>query len=216
MDERPQTPADAWAALRSGNRRFVDGPPEHPNQDADRRAALAAGQTPFALILGCSDSRVAAEIVFDRGLGDLFVVRTAGEVLDNGVLGSVEYGVAVLGIPLVVVLGHDGCGAVQATLDAFRTGEMPGGYIRTVVELVTPSVIAAQRAGLTEVDDVVAEHTRRTAALLLERSGAVAAAVAEGRCAVVAVGYALADGEARVLSVHGDAGEQPAPLQATG
>lgn len=209
MDDRPQTPAEAWRALKQGNLRFVDGMREHPHQDADRRSQLAHGQRPFALLFGCSDSRVAAEIIFDRGLGDLFVVRTAGHVGDASVFGSIEFGVGVLEIPLVVVLGHDSCGAVKATLDAHASGEMPGGYIRTVVELVTPSLLAARRRGLTEVDDVVAEHARQTADLLLDRSNALAARVADGRCAVVSVGYALADGRARLLSVHGDVGDSP-------
>lgn len=209
VERRPETPAEAWAALAEGNRRFADGVREHPNQDADRRSALAHGQRPFALVFGCSDSRVAAEIVFDRGLGDLFVVRTAGHVGDAAVLGSIEFGAAALEIPLVVVLGHDGCGAVRATLDAHASGEMPGGYVRTVVELLTPSVLAARRSGSTGVDDVVVEHARQTAELLLDRSNALAARVEDGRCAVVSVGYALADGRARLLSTHGDVGATP-------
>ena len=116
------TPAEAWSALLAGNDRFVRGEMEHPSQGVDRRAALAAAQAPFAVLFGCSDSRVAAEIVFDRGLGDLFVVRTAGHVVDTTVLGSIEYGVQVLGAPLVVVLGHDSCGAVGAAADALATG----------------------------------------------------------------------------------------------
>ncbi|MFE5549268.1 carbonic anhydrase, partial [Streptomyces sp. NPDC056534] len=111
----PRTsPAVALDALLAGNTRFVSGAPQHPNQDAARRTELAPGQDPFAVILGCSDSRLAAEIIFDQGLGDLFVVRTAGHVLGTEVLGSVEYATSVLGARLVVVLGHDSCGAVAA------------------------------------------------------------------------------------------------------
>src|SRR6478752_2791844 len=104
------TPQAAFEMLLAGNGRFVAGTPQHPNQDAARRAQTAPSQTPFAVLFGCSDSRLAAEIIFDRGLGDLFVVRTAGHVLGPEVLGSIEYGVSVLGAPLVVVLGHDSCG----------------------------------------------------------------------------------------------------------
>jgi carbonic anhydrase len=204
VDERPVTPAAAWAALAEGNRRFAEGRREHPHGDADRRARLAAaGQKPFALIFGCSDSRVAAEIVFDRGLGDLFVVRTAGHVLDTGVLGSLEFGVAVLDVPLVVVLGHDACGAVTATLEAHADGRIPGGYVRNVVELVTPSVLAARRRGVADVEGVVHEHARATAALLVERSAAIAERVADGRCAVVAAEYRLADGDVHLLDATG-------------
>lgn len=201
---QPDTPAAAWRALREGNRRFVLGEREHPHQDADRRADLAEGQKPFALVFGCSDSRVAAEIIFDRGLGDLFVVRTAGHVVDSGVLGSIEFGVEVLQIPLVVVLGHDSCGAVTAALQVYEgESEMPGGYVRDVVERVTPSVMSARRSGFTELDDVIDEHSRRTAERLTERSAAIAARVADGRCAIVAVNYTLAHGEARLLESVG-------------
>jgi carbonic anhydrase len=200
------TPAQAFTELRAGNRRFVAGHRSLPNQDAARRAAVVDGQTPFALIFGCSDSRVAAEIVFDRGLGDLFVVRTAGHVVDGSVLGSIEFGVAVLEIPLVVVLGHGGCGAVKATLTAHESGQMPGGYLREIVEHVTPSVLAARRAGHEEVDDVVAEHTRETVELLADRSAVVAERIADGRLAVVGMEYSLTDGEAHVLAALGNAG----------
>jgi len=100
------TPAAAWAVLREGNTRFVAGAMQHPSQGADRRAELSTEQQPFAVIFGCSDSRVAAEIIFDQGLGDLFVVRTAGHVLDTTVVGSIEYGVDLLEAPLVVVLAR--------------------------------------------------------------------------------------------------------------
>jgi carbonic anhydrase len=201
---RPTTPAEAWQALQQGNARFVDGHVAHPDQDAARRAELADGQRPFSLIFGCSDSRVAAEIIFDQGLGDMFVVRTAGHVVDTGVLGSIEFGVKLLGIPLVVILGHDQCGAVTATLEAIQNGAMPGGYVRDVVERVTPSVLTARRTGTETVDDMVAEHVRHTSRLLVERSTVIADAVAAGRCAVVGLSYALADGRARLLDAIGD------------
>lgn len=203
MTDTQLTPADALTELLAGNRRFVAGDRSLPNQDAARRAAVVDGQTPFALVFGCSDSRVAAEIVFDRGLGDLFVVRTAGHVVDGSVLGSIEFGVAVLEIPLVVVLGHDSCGAVKATLAAHASGEMPGGYLREIVEHVTPSVLASRRAGRDAVDDVVAEHTRETVELLADRSTLVAERIADGRLAVVGMEYSLADGEAHVLATQG-------------
>jgi carbonic anhydrase len=197
------TPAEALQELRRGNQRFVAGDRSLPNQDAARRAAVVDGQTPFALIFGCSDSRVAAEIVFDRGLGDLFVVRTAGHVVDGSVLGSIEFGVDVLDIPLVVVLGHDSCGAVKASLTAYASGEMPGGYLREIVEHVTPSVLASRRAGRDDVNDVVAEHTRQTVELLADRSTAVAERIADGRLAVVGMEYSLADGEAHIVASQG-------------
>jgi len=199
----PWTPAAAWAELVNGNERFVAGKYWHPNQDAARRDSLTGGQTPFAVFFGCADSRVAAEIIFDRGLGDLFVVRTAGHVIDPGVLGSVEFGVAMLDIPLVVILGHDSCGAVSATVDAVRDGVLPGGYIRDIVERVTPSVLAARKAGMSTADEVEAEHVRHTLSLLTERSRLIADRVASGRLAVVGAVYNLGDGRARIVDSVG-------------
>ena len=204
--ERPTTPDQAWSALRAGNARFAAGDASSADTSPARRAELAAGQKPFALVFGCSDSRVAAELVFDQGLGDLFVVRTAGQVIDSGVLGSVEFGIGVLGIPLVVVLGHEDCGAVGATVQAIDDGAMPGGYVRDVVERVMPSVLSARRAGLTTVEGILGEHVRHTARLLAERSVVVADAVASGRCAVVGATYGLVDGDVRLVDVVGEAG----------
>ncbi len=206
MTDPALSAADALAELLAGNQRFMEDQRAHPNQDAHRRTQVAQGQKPFALIFGCSDSRVAAEIIFDRGLGDLFVVRTAGHIVDNGVLGSIEFGVDVLDIPLIIVLGHDGCGAIQATMDAHRTGEMPGGYVRHVVELVTLSTLSAARAGRVTVNEVVAEHTQQTAQLLADRSVAIARRIEDGRCAIVAMEYTLAEGQARLLTSVGDVG----------
>jgi carbonic anhydrase len=210
------TPAQAWHSLRDGNARFVSGEREHPHQDVDRRAQLAAGQNPFAVVFGCSDSRVAAEIVFDRGLGDLFVVRTAGHVVDSGVLGSIEFGAAVLGTPLVVVLGHDSCGAVIATLRAHETGTVPGGFVRDIVERVGPSLITAGRDGTELRDDraldaLIDEHIRHTCAFLVERSRALADRIEAGRCAVVGLGYRLDEGRVRLVCATGDIGEPDAP-----
>jgi carbonic anhydrase len=203
---RPRTPAEAWAELAAGNQRFVEGAHEHPNQDAATRHELANGQRPFALIFGCADSRVAAEIVFDQGLGDLFIVRTAGHVVDAGVLGSIEYGVHVLGIPLIGILGHDSCGAVSVTVEALDVGPMPGGYLRDLVERVTPSVLSARQAGRTGTDEIEAEHVRQTGRLVLERSRIISDAVTEGRCAVVGLVYDLAEGRARIVDTSGDIG----------
>ncbi|MFB6557848.1 MULTISPECIES: carbonic anhydrase [unclassified Streptomyces] len=197
------TPSEAFELLMAGNRRFIAGAPEHPNQDAARRTETAPAQSPFAVFFGCSDSRLAAEIIFDRGLGDLFVVRTAGHVAGPEVLGSIEYAVSVLESPLVVVLGHDKCGAVAATRAALTDGVSATGYVRDVIERVTPSVLAARAAGLTDEDDIIAEHIRHTVDLLLDRSRVLADQVAEGRTAVVGLSYRLADGSARVVTTRG-------------
>jgi carbonic anhydrase len=200
--EDPQ-PQDAFELLLAGNERFVAGAPEHPNQDATRRAEIAPGQRPFAVLFGCSDSRLAAEIIFDRGLGDLFVVRTAGHVIGPEVLGSIEYGVDVLDCPLVIVLGHDSCGAVAAACAALADGLPPTGYVRDVVERVTPSVLAARAAGRVEPDEILAEHIKLTVDLLLDRSRVLADRVAAGDTAVVGLCYRLADGSAQLVAARG-------------
>ncbi|MFF4388143.1 carbonic anhydrase [Streptomyces sp. NPDC001552] len=197
------TPSEAFELLLAGNRRFIAGAPEHPNQDAARRTETAPAQSPFAVFFGCSDSRLAAEIIFDRGLGDLFVVRTAGHVAGPEVLGSIEYAVSVLESPLVVVLGHDKCGAVAATRAALTDGVSATGYVRDVIERVTPSVLAARAAGLTDEDDIIAEHIRHTVDLLMDRSRVLADQVTAGRTAVVGLSYRLADGSARVTTTRG-------------
>jgi carbonic anhydrase len=109
--------AAAWGLLAAGNARYVAHRERHPDADPRRRAQVAGGQHPYAIVLGCVDSRVPPEIVFDVGLGDLLVVRTAGHVLDESVLGSIAFGVAELGVPLVLVLGHERCGAVTAAVE---------------------------------------------------------------------------------------------------
>jgi carbonic anhydrase len=201
------SPVTAWKALKEGNERFVSGSPLHPSQGIEDRARLAAGQKPTAVVFGCADSRVAAEIIFDQGLGDMFVVRTAGHVIDSAVLGSVEYAVTVLDVPLIVVLGHDSCGAVQATLSALDGGVIPGGYVRDVVERVTPSILLGRRDGLTRVDEFEARHVIETGTQLLDRSTAIAKRIDAGSLAIVGLTYRLADGRAVLREHLGDIGE---------
>ena len=200
-------PVAAWKALKEGNERFVAGEPQHPSQSIADRARLTTGQKPTAVLFGCADSRVAAEIIFDQGLGDLLVVRTAGHVIDPSVLGSLEFGVGVLNCPLIVVLGHDSCGAVRAAEVAVRTGEVPGGFLRDIVERVTPSVLAASRGGRTPtIEQIEREHVERTCDLISERSTLIADRIRSGALGVVGAEYDLADGEAQVVRTIGDVG----------
>ena len=210
MSPMPNTnPSSAWKALKEGNERFVAGQPAHPSQSVDHRATLAAGQRPTAVVFGCADSRVAAEIIFDQGLGDMFVVRTAGHVIDSAVMGSIEYAVAVLDVPLIVVLGHDSCGAIESTLDALDRGVIPRGYVRDLVERVTPSVLTGRREGLTQVDEFEAHHVRETAAQLLSRSTTILERIPTGELAIVGLSYHLADGRVALRASVGDIGECP-------
>ena len=201
------TPASAWKALKEGNERFVAGRPEHPSQSIEHRASLAVAQRPNVVLFGCADSRVAAEIIFDQGRGDMFVVRTAGHVIDSAVLGSIEYAVTVLDVPLIVVLGHDSCGAVQATLDALDKGQVPGGFVRDVVERVTPSIMLGRREGLTRVDEFETRHVVETGNQLLSRSSAIADRVERNQLAIIGVTYRLADGRVTLREHLGDIGE---------
>ena len=184
------TPAEAWKRLKDGNRRFVEGSNEHPNQDTIRRTDLAAGQFPFASIFGCGDSRLAAEIIFDLGLGDAFVVRTAGHVLENAALGSLEY---------AVVLGHDSCGAVTAASKSLESGEMPHGFIRNLVQHILPSVMSPKLPENPVVNDMVREHTRQTAIRIIEQSHIISDAVLAGKVAVIGVFYHLKEGKAELV-----------------
>lgn len=201
----PLTPAEAWASLKSGNDRFVRGEMQHPSQSIERRAELSAEQHPFAVLLGCSDSRVAAEIIFDQGLGDLFVVRTAGHVLDTTVIGSIEYGVEVLGAPLVVVLGHDSCGAVAAATAALNDGVVQRGFVRAVVDRVIPSIVGLgdSGAGHTDAATLGREHVANTVRMLQAYSVSLAEAIEAGRCAIVGLEYTLGDGTVHLVETAG-------------
>lgn len=197
------TPAEVWAEMRRGNERFVSGAPRHPRQDVERRHELAHAQTPRAALFGCSDSRLAAEIIFDMGLGDLFVVRNAGQVISDSVVGSLEYAVAVLEVPLIIVLGHDECGAVRAAIDSTSLDSPPlPAHIWRLIASIVPAVRRVIRAqpGATpesvDAEEVGREHLRDTVAELLHSSDLIREAVANGRTAIVGANYRLAEGTA--------------------
>jgi carbonic anhydrase len=210
----PRTPDEALQFLLDGNDRFVAGRPAHPNQDAARRADSVESQRPFAVVFGCSDSRVAAEIIFDRGLGDLFVVRTAGHLVGAEVLASIEYAVLVLEAPLVVVLSHDRCGAVATALDAHEHGVTPQGNLRHIVERLSPGILAAKARGITGQEPVAQEHGRATAELLLEQSAPIREKVEAGGCGVAVLSYRLADGRTHLIGRHGLSHPTSSPAQA--
>jgi carbonic anhydrase len=178
--------------MERGNERFVAGEPMHPRQDVEQREKLAAGQAPHAALFGCSDSRLAAEIIFDKGLGDLFVVRNAGQVISDSVIGSLEYAVAVLDVPLILVLGHDACGAVQAAID--QAGPHAPALPAHIAQLIAPIASAVDRVPSHEPSEVGREHLRDTVGELLERSELISDAVAAGTLAVVGANYRLSEG----------------------
>jgi carbonic anhydrase len=196
------SPAAALALLLAGNDRFTGGTRLHPHQDADRRTAMD-GQRPFAVLFGCSDSRLAAEIIFDRGLGDLFVVRTAGHVVGPEILGSIEYGVAVLDTPLIAVLGHDSCGAIAAALDVLGDGPTPDGFMRDVVERVMVSLHGVADEANRNPDLATAEHVRFTVDLLADRSAVIAERLADGRLGIIGLTYRLSEGSVHAVAARG-------------
>jgi carbonic anhydrase len=201
---RPQTPGESWKELLEGNQRFVSDTPAHQRQDFGLRTELAKEQKPFAALFGCSDSRLSAEIIFDVGLGDLFVVRNAGQVIAETILGSLEYAVEVLGVPLILVLGHDECGAIRATMNSTEGQPMPKGeFIHNLVERITPTVLAAKANGLNEIDKITAVHIKHTIDELIARSTLIAERIESGKLAVVGANYKLALGEIQEIATIG-------------
>ncbi|MFG3704080.1 carbonic anhydrase [Micromonospora sp. NPDC047670] len=192
------TPRAALAELLAGNRRFVSGQPIHGHDVTAAAAAASGDQQPYAVLLGCIDSRVPLEAIFDQTFGSICVIRTGGHVLDRAVLGSIEYVVGELGVPLVMVLGHERCGAVASAVDALRRGRPPGGALAHLVGQIAPAVVEVG------VDDprvhpmAIRRHVSRTVAVL-RADDLLAGPVAAGRLAVVGALYDLATGEVTLL-----------------
>ena len=165
----PATPtaAEALALLMAGNRRWVRGRLSHPHQSVRRRAALTESQAPFATVFSCIDSRVPPEVMFDRGIGDLAVVRTGAQVLDEGiVMGCVEFAVDHLGTPLILVMGHQRCGAVKAAAGAIESGGTAPGYIGTIIDALRPAYAAAKPQSGDLLDNMARTQTTLTVARL--------------------------------------------------
>ncbi|MFB6806147.1 carbonic anhydrase [Streptomyces sp. NPDC056387] len=195
---RPGSPEEALRRLTAGNRRWRTYRQEHPHESPSLRLQLTRAQHPFALVLGCVDSRVPPELVFDQGLGDLLTVRSAGEVLDEAVLGSIAYGVLELEIPLVLVLGHQSCGAVGAAVHADESGEPLPAHIQYLADQIRPAIDHGQ-TGDARVAATVDAHARRTRDRLAAEPD-IARRVATGRLAVVAARYDLRDQAVRTLA----------------
>lgn len=194
-ESRAVTPDEALQELMAGNRRFVDGLPASRHGVAHRRAELATGQKPFAVLVCCSDSRVGPEVVFDQGLGDIFVIRTAGEVVDDIGLASIEYAVEHLGTPLVVVLGHERCGAVTAALAG---GEAPG-HIGALLKAIQPAVGESKGEPGDPVDNAVRAQVRDVVRQLRSAVPILSELVHEGKVKVVGARYDLDTGAVEVV-----------------
>ena len=185
--------ADPWARLMAGNARFVSGAQLHPHEQLAWRETLLAGQHPFACVLACADSRVTPELVFDHGLGDLFTVRAVGEVLDDAIVGSIEYAVEHLRVPLVVVLGHARCGAVQAAVDLVAGRGPVTGSVNTIARAIE-ATIRATPAAPDFLEACVRNQAKRVVAELAERSAIIGEAAAHRQVDIVSAVYDLRTG----------------------
>lgn len=203
------TPGQAWARLEAGNRHWADGRPERPNQDAGRRSEVAQRQDPFAVIVSCIDSRVPPETVFDQGIGDLFAVRTGAQTIDGLVTASIEYGPLENGTPLIVVMGHERCGAVTAAVHAIQAGTRLPGHLDAIVECLRPAyerVTSEHSPADTDeaalVDLVVRAQVEHTVHLLAHE-GPLPELVAAGTLGIVGAYYDLVTGVVTRLTTLG-------------
>lgn len=193
---QPISPNAALERLLEGNKRFVEGKRQNPNQSRLRLQETAVAQYPFASILGCADSRVPAEIVFDQGLGDLFVVRVAGNIASQTAIGSLEFATAVLGSQMIIVLGHSRCGAVQA---AIKDEPLPG-RIGVFVEEIKPAVERVRlKTGDLEANAIIA-NVQYQVEQLQQSSTILAKLVREGKLKIVGGRYDLASGKVTMLT----------------
>lgn len=198
------TPQQAWNALTEGNKRFISAQFDHPNLDSGRRRILKEeGQAPHAAVLACSDSRVPVEIVFDQGLGDMFVVRNAGHISGLSILASLEFSVESLNVPLIVVMGHQFCGAVAATEKALDDGDVPDGFQSLLVEKVATSVLKSRAEGNYDRESYERTHVRHSVEQLVTRSAMIREAIREGRVGVVGTHYDLQHGDVVPLVSYG-------------
>lgn len=189
------TPDEALALLKQGNAEFRTDGPVRAAVGRERRLAIAQSQAPFAAYVSCSDSRVSPELLFGRGLGELFIIRNAGALVDVAAMGSLEYAVAVLGVPLIVVMGHERCGAVHAAIEAVRDGQEFGGSIGPMIEPIMPAVIAAQAQAGDLLENATRASVRRVVSRLrLHADEMLLAPQREGRLKVVGAFYDLDTG----------------------
>jgi len=193
---KAQVPADsALLRLKDGNKRFITGKSIRPHQDLDRIKEISLGQKPFAIIVGCSDSRVPSEIIYDQGLGDLFIVRTAGQVSSFASWGSIEFANAVLGAKLIVVMGHTKCGAVAA---ACKVPDVPG-HIVTLINAIKPAAQLAKNQKGDEIENAVRINVALQVQQLQNMEPVLTKAIANGQTKIVGAVYNLETGEVEFL-----------------
>jgi carbonic anhydrase len=184
-------PEDALRILIEGNGRFIAQAKENPNQSMGRVREVSSGQHPFAIIVTCSDSRVPPEVIFDCGIGDIFVVRTAGHVVDDAALASIEFAVSRFGCNLVAVMGHSSCGAVKAAIEAAKTGNILPGSLRILISAINPSLVKADDGFHLEAS--IESHVRST----MERIGkspVLEKLITSGKIWLIGLNYKLENG----------------------
>ncbi|MFI5670033.1 carbonic anhydrase [Streptomyces sp. NPDC051704] len=197
---RPATPQAAFTRLMEGNKRWVNGNLDHPDRDPERRELVAEAQDPFGVVLSCIDSRVAPELIFDTGLGDLYVLRTGGQAVGPVVTGSVEYGPMTGGTPLVVVLGHQRCGAVEAAYTSLRAGKPLPGNLEALAKAMVPAYeLTVRRPGADPVDTMT-HHQIKVTADGLRANSDLGPLVEKGALGVVGAYYSLDTGKVEVLT----------------
>jgi carbonic anhydrase len=189
------TPDEALALLREGNAAFLRGDAAAPDIGPARRLSLAQGQSPFCAYVSCSDSRVPPELLFGRGLGELFIIRNAGNTIDTVARGSIEFAVEVLGVSLIVVMGHEACGAVKAAMSVVESNARFPGAIGTMLEPIIPAVLEARNESGDAAENAVRANVRRVVRGLREASAPILLSpLAEGRLKIVGAYYSLSTG----------------------
>jgi carbonic anhydrase len=200
QDDFPKSGAQALERLKSGNQRFAEGKVRHAHEAADWRKHLVGGQQPFATVIGCSDSRVPIELVFDQGFGDLFVIRLAGNVIDADVMGSIQYAIHHLKTPLVAIVGHEACGAVTAAVEALEGKAQEPRYISALLKHIEPGLkdLDAKLEGTARISAAVELNVRWSLKQLAELPE-TKAAVTDKRILLVGAVYDLKNGRIRFL-----------------
>ncbi len=186
---------NALDKLMDGNKRFISGDLKHPNHDPKRRNDIKGGQEPFAAVLTCSDSRTPPEIIFDRGLGDLFIVRTAGNIADEVALGSLELAVAEFSVPIIMVLGHQNCGAIKLALEETERE----GNIGKIMELIKFAVDMAKELPGNIQDNTAKENVKNVVNILKESSEIISTGVKDESVKIIGAYYWFDDGRVEII-----------------
>jgi carbonic anhydrase len=189
------TGEQALQRLKEGNKRWIANRSEHPDQTPTRLKEVAKGQTPFVAMLSCADSRVPSEIIFDQGLGDIFVTRVAGNFVDDNILGSLEFATSVLGAPLIIVMGHSRCGAVQAAVKTVTENTAFPGHLLDLVDAIAPAVKEAKSQSGDLIENAIKSNVLRNVEKLKLSRPIIAKLVDEDKVKVVGARYDLDTGE---------------------